>query len=168
MYIDAGLLVLRIVLGLSLMGHGAQKLFGWFQGGGLPGAQQMMQHMGLRPAWLWALLSGLSEFGGGLLLVLGLLHPLGSLGVMAAMTTAIVKVHWRNGFWNTQRGVEFPLINLAAALALGLSGPGAYSLDAALGVALPEPAALIAGLALVALGILAQGVSQQPAAQPAK
>jgi putative oxidoreductase len=109
--------------------------------------------MGLRPAPFWAVIAGLGEFGGGVLLALGLLNPLGSLAIIGAMLMAILTVHWGKGLWNTNGGSELPLTNLAAALALALTGPGAYALDPALGIALPEPLTLGVGLALVVLAI---------------
>jgi putative oxidoreductase len=86
---SAGSLLLRIVVGLLLAGHGSQKLFGWFGGGGFAATTGWIGKMGLRPVRLWALLASLSEFGGGILLVLGFLCPLGSLAVSAAMLMAI-------------------------------------------------------------------------------
>ena len=153
--LDIGLLILRLTVGLLLAGHGAQKLFGWFGGSGFTATVGWMGKMGLRPARFWALMASLSEFGGGLLLALGFLNPLGSLGICAAMLMAIVKVHWSHGIWATKGGIEFPLTNLVAALAIALVGPGIYSADAMLGLALPEPAALAGGLTLVVLGVAA-------------
>lgn len=166
MFNDFGLLILRLVLGAIFVGHGGQKLFGWFGGSGLKGTTGWMGMMGFRPSWFWGLMAALTEFGGGVLVFLGFLSPLGSLGIIAAMLIAIIKVHWSKGFWNTKGGIEFPLINLTAALALGLTGPGAFSLDATLPFRLPAPWALIAGLALVVLGALAALLSQAP--QPAQ
>jgi putative oxidoreductase len=150
--LNLGLLILRLALGLTFIGHGGQKLFGWFGGQGLPGTNAMMERLGFRPTWFWGLLAALSEFGGGVLLALGLLAPLGSLGIMAAMMVAITRVHWLKGFWNSKGGFEFPLINLSSALALAVIGPGAYSLDAILGISLPEPGTLLIGVILIILG----------------
>jgi putative oxidoreductase len=159
MSINIGILLIRLVLGLTFTAHGSQKLFGAFGGGGLNGTTAMMEKMGAFPAAFWALLAALSEFGGGLLFALGLFTPLGSLGIMASMLVAISRVHWAKGFWNTKGGIEFPLINLTAALAVAITGPGIYSLDAALHTGLPEPNALLIGLALVLLGaVLATSV----------
>ncbi len=110
--LDLGLLILRLALGLTLIGHGSQKLLGWFGGQGLQGTISGMGRMGLRPAWLWGLLAGLCEFGGGLLVALGFLNPLGSLGIIAAMSVAILQVHWSKGFWNMKGGVQVPLDQL--------------------------------------------------------
>jgi putative oxidoreductase len=151
MSIDLALLILRLMVGLVIAAHGAQKLFGWFGGGGLKGAIKMSEMLRLRPVRFWALMSGLTEFVGGVLLALGLLNPLGPLGVIAAMLMAIITVHWPR-FFNTNRGLEFPLVLLGMSLSAAISGPGAYSLDAWLGLSLPEPLTLIVGLVLVVGG----------------
>jgi putative oxidoreductase len=169
MSIDLGLLVLRALVGLVVAAHGAQKLFGWFGGPGLKGFSGFMAAKGLKPAALWGLMGGLGEFGGGLLLALGLLSPLGSLGVIGAMAMAIALAHWSKGFWGTKGGYEFPLTLLVSSAVLGLVGPGAYSLDALLGIALPAWLfwAGLVGVALVVvygLSLTRQPVSsQQPA-----
>lgn len=164
---DLGMLILRLVVGGLMFGHGAQKLFGWFGGYGLAGTSTFFaSQLRLRPATFWTLLAALSEAGGGLLLALGLLDPLGSLGIIAAMLVAIVLVHWPR-FWMTENGIEYHLVLLAAALAVAIAGPGAYSLDAALGVALPAPASLLVGLALAVVGVVVVLATRAPAAAPA-
>ena len=151
--LSLGLLILRVVLGLLLMIHGSQKLFGWFGGKGLPGTMGMVTAMRMRPVQFWGMMAALSEFGGGLLAFLGFLSPVGPLGVIAAMSVAIVQSQGAKGFWAAKGGSEYPLMLLAGGLTLAFTGPGAYSLDGALGTALPEPAAVIIGLALVVLGV---------------
>src|SRR5205085_1331559 len=101
---NIGLFVLRIVVGGLFIGHGAQKLFGWFGGGGLKGTGQMYDKIGFRPGRRMAMLAGASEFGGGALLVLGFLSPLGSAAIIGMMTAAILAVHLPNGMWNTNGG----------------------------------------------------------------
>jgi putative oxidoreductase len=148
--------------------HGSQKLFGWFKGPGFAGITGWLQSMGFRPAWLWALLAGLGEFGGGLLLAFGLLTPLASLAMIAVMIMAILKWKISNGFWSTNNGYEYDLTLLAIGLAFGLIGPGTYSLDAAIGFTLPIWV-FIAGLVvavlvdLAGLAISSQHTPQQSA-----
>ncbi len=155
MLANFGLLILRVVVGLLLMGHGAQKLFGWFGGGGLQGTAGWIGKMGFRPAVFWAFMAGLGEFGGGLLTVLGLLNPLGPLGIIAVMLMATFKAHWGKPIWNTKGGPELPIINIAAVLAIALLGSGAFSLDSILHIELPEPLTLIVGLVVVLVGLVA-------------
>src|SRR5919198_4641266 len=95
-----GLLLLRVVLGSTLAAHGAQKLFGWFGGGGLRRTGGSFGNFGFRTPVLMALAAGAAELGGGLLLATGLLTPLSALAVAVVMLNAIGTVHWRNGFWN--------------------------------------------------------------------
>lgn len=125
-----GLLIIRVVLGLTFMGHGAQKLFGWFDGGGLKGTATFFDSIGVKPGRAMALLAGLAEFGGGLLFVLGLLTPIASVLIMGTMFMAIIKVHLPNGFWSSNGGIEYNLVVMASAACLGLVGPGLISLDA--------------------------------------
>lgn len=154
MSIDVALLVLRSIVGGVVAGHGAQKLFGWFGGYGFVATSGFMGgQLRLRPAIFWTALAGLSEFGGGLLLGVGFLSPLGSLGIIAAMVTATVLAHWWH-FWASDNGFEYPLVLLTAAAVVAISGPGLYSLDAVLGIALPAPWTFLAGLVAVAGGVV--------------
>jgi putative oxidoreductase len=148
-------LVLRLVVGLYLFGHGAQKLFGWFGGHGMSGTSGFMAQLGFRPPRLWALGAGLGEAVGGLLLALGFLNPAGSIAIMAVMLVAIITVHLGKGWFNSTGGPELPIINIAVALAVAIAGPGRYALDTALGIALPEPVtAIVLGL-LALIGVVA-------------
>jgi putative oxidoreductase len=162
MSIALGLLVLRVVIGLTLAAHGAQKLFGWWGGQGMIGWTQTVAKLRIRPARPWAWVAALSEFGGGLLLALGLLSPLGSLAIAGAMAVAIATVHLPRGFWVTKGGYEFNLTLIAAVAALALTGPGAYSLDAALRIHLPEPASLILGTIALIIGVASTLLSRSP------
>jgi len=145
-----GLLILRLVVGLTLAGHGAQKLFGWWGGPGMDGWTQIVQRLRIRPARPWAWVAALAEFGGGIFLALGLLTPLAALAIAGSMLVAIVTVHLVKGFWVAKGGYEFNLTLLAAVIALALTGPGTYSLDQALGIRLPEPlTVIVAGIALI-------------------
>jgi putative oxidoreductase len=128
--LDLALLLIRLVLGLSFMAHGAQKLFGSFGGGGLKGTGGYFESIGIKPGVTMALMAGLSEFVGGTLLTFGLLTPLASILIAGAMIVAILKVHVPNGFWLTQNGYEYCLTILVVVIALALSGAGQYSLDA--------------------------------------
>jgi putative oxidoreductase len=161
---DIALLILRLIVGLYVTAHGAQKLFGWFEGHGFVGTQGFVGSMlGYRPAWLWTLAVSLAEFGGGLLLVLGLLSPVGAIGVAAAMLSATLVPHWPKGPFGAKGGYEQSLTNLAVAVAVGFAGPGAYSLDQWLGISVP--AVYSEALALVAvLGVLVGIVTRRAAA----
>jgi len=136
---NEGLFVARLVLGGMMAAHGAQKLFGWFGGGGNQKTTAGMARQRFTPAWFWTWVAAIGEFGGGLLLALGLFSPLGGFGVLGAMLVAIVASHLHKGFWNRNGGVEFPLMIAVPALALTLIGPRAISLDNLFRIALPEP-----------------------------
>jgi putative oxidoreductase len=166
MSLSLGLVILRLVVGLTVAAHGAQKLFGWWGGPGIAGWTQAVTRLRIRPAAPWAWVAALSEFGGGLLFALGLLSPLGSLGIAGAMLVAIATVHWANGFWNGKRGYEFNLTLLASVAAIALTGPGTYSLDQALGIHLPEPLTLLVGVAALLFGVGIALGTRVPAAAP--
>lgn len=149
--LNLGLLILRLVIGAVFVAHGCQKLFGWFGGKGLPGQIGLLEMLGVRPKRLFALVSSLGEFFGGLGVVVGLLTPLAAAGILGSMVVAIVKVHWRNGFWNSKGGFEFPLVLATVSFVIGFVGPGEYSLDYALNFRLPEPLTYIIVLAATAI-----------------
>jgi len=148
-----GLLILRLGVGLIVAGHGAQKLFGWWGGSGMTGWTGAMTRMRIRPPVAWAWMSALAEFLGGLAVALGFLNPLGSFGIAGSMLVAITLVHWPKGFWTAKGGYEFNLLIIAAAAAVAIAGPGAYSLDSALGIHLPEPWPLIIGTLATLAGV---------------
>ncbi len=167
-----GLLVLRVIFGALMAGHGAQKLFGWFGGHGVKGTAGWLESMGMKPGKPWAMLAGASEFGGGVLTALGLLNPVGPLAATGAMGMAAVKVHAGKPIWVTSGGAELPLTNIAIALALGIAGPGKLSADCALGIKLPRRLVLVPGLALaagsIAYGVISSNRAMQQAAQEAE
>lgn len=122
-------LALRIPAGIIFMAHGAQKLFGWFGGGGLAGTSQWMSSIGIEPGYLMALLAGGTEFFGGLALLLGLLIRPAAVGLAITMLMAIFNVHIANGLFMSNNGYEFTLSLLAISIALAISGAGSVSLD---------------------------------------
>jgi putative oxidoreductase len=157
---SAGLFLLRAVVGGLLAGHGAQKCFGAFNGPGLAGTAGFLESMGLKPGHYWAKLAATGEFGGGLLTVLGLGGPLGPIMTIAAMLMATLKVHWGKPIWAAEGGAELPAVNMAAAAALALAGPGSWSLDRLFGIRVPRW--LSALVAIGALGTVVYGAMAQP------
>jgi putative oxidoreductase len=133
-----GVLIVRLVVGGLLLGHGAQKLFGAFGGGGLEGTTGWLESMRLRPASLWARAAGGSELFGGLLTMLGFLNPIGPILAMGSMAMAWAKVHLGKPVWVTEGGAELPLTNMAVLSALTLAGPGKLSIDGLFGIRLPR------------------------------
>ena len=127
-------LALRIPIGIILMAHGAQKLFGWFGGYGLEGTGQWMASIGLEPGFLMALLAGSAEFFGGLALLLGLLTRPAAAVSAFTMIVAIFSVHFSNGLFMSNNGYEFALSLFAATLALTIQGGGRLSVDNKLSV----------------------------------
>ncbi|MDU0332458.1 DoxX family protein [Paenibacillus sp. 3LSP] len=132
MNLELALLIIRLVLGLTMMGHGAQKLFGWFGGHGPRGTGGWFESIGMKPGVLMAVLAGLAEFGGGLLVATGLFTHVGVALLILTMIVAIVSVHGKNGYWSTSGGFEYNLLLIAVLVGLMLSGAGDYSLDALL------------------------------------
>jgi putative oxidoreductase len=128
-----GLLIIRVIAGLTMAAHGSQKLFGWFDGPGRRGTAAMMEKLGFRDAAVMASLAGLAEFAGGLGLALGFLTPFAAIAIVVVMLNAAFTVHLKNGFWNTAGGYEYPLVMSAIAVGIAATGPGDASADNALG-----------------------------------
>ncbi|MFB7907572.1 DoxX family protein [Kitasatospora sp. NPDC059146] len=152
---DLGLLALRSAVGGVLIAHGTQKLFGWFGGGGLEGTTQAMDHMGFHPARESAIAAGVGEAGGGALLVAGLATPAAG-AVVAGTMAGAVAVHAPAGFFAMSGGYEYPAFLGGTALAMGLAGPGRYSLDHLTGHVFDRP--WVGALAFVASAAGAYGV----------
>ena len=151
-----GPLVTRLVIGGLFIGHGTQKLFGWFGGPGPRGTEQMMSKIELHPPRRNAIAAGLTESLSGLLLAAGLATPLAAAGLIGVMTTAIRKVHLPNGLWVTNGGYEYNLMIIAGLLDLTDGGPGPLSADRALGIDAAGPGWALAALAA---GITASAVT---------
>jgi putative oxidoreductase len=133
MDLSLSLLLIRFTVGLLVMGHGAQKLFGIGGGPGFRKWTGVVGQMGFRPAGLWGPVSMLAEFAGGIALAIGFLTPIAAALIVGQMFVAIAKAHWAKGLWITAGGYEYSLVVLVVATAVGLGGPGRYSVDAALG-----------------------------------
>jgi putative oxidoreductase len=128
-----GILLLRVVLGLIMAAHGAQKLFGWWGGPGLRGVYGWLGSSRFRGGWAPVVALVTAEFGGGLALALGFLTPIGALAIVVVMLIAVATAHWPNGFWNGSGGYEFNLLIAASATALAVFGGGRFSLDRVFG-----------------------------------
>jgi putative oxidoreductase len=181
---NTALLVLRLVPGLLLIGHGLQKLVPprfsppLLHANGLRATAAGFEQIGIRPGPAAALLAGLSEVVGGFLLGAGLLTPVGTILIAAVMTTAILTAHARNGIWSHEGGFEFPLTLLALAFVISAFGAGSYSINAwahvsnwagihwsmshAARAAIALAIGVGAGLATVLLGALARSATDQP------
>lgn len=162
---DLGLLALRVGAGSLFAAHGAQKLFGSFNGPGLDGIAGYLDSLGLKPAKSWAKLASVSEFGGGTLLALGLGGPIGGIAMQGAMATAIRSTHWKLPLWANAGGAELNILFALIGLAVAGTGPGKYSLDNALGLKVPRAltvatmAGVVGGVALAEFQ-MAQAKSQ--------
>ncbi len=153
---NAGRLITRLTIGGLFVGHGAQKLFGWFDGPGPEGTTAMMEKLELRPARRQALAAGISEAAGGAMLALGALTPVAGALLSGTMFTAIRKVHFQKGLWNTGGGYEYNLVLIAAIAGLVECGPGSPSIDRALGI---EARGWKWALATVAVGAAGSGLA---------
>lgn len=130
---DTGLLILRLVVGLTLAAHGIHKLSGWFNGSGVASTAAAFESLGYRPGKLFVIISGLGETVGGLFLVIGVLTPLAAAAILSDMAAAAMSAHLNNGFWSHNNGYEHPLALGFVAAGLAFTGPGNYSLDHLLG-----------------------------------
>lgn len=162
---DAALLFVRLVVGLSLAAHGAQK-FGLFGGYGLAATGGFFENLGFRPGRIFALFAGLGEVGGGLLTALGLFGALGPATIVMVMLVAIFSVHISKGFFVTNGGWELNTAYVAGAVAIAYVGSGAYSLDSVLGLTFlssPQWASIFMGAAIVlaALNLLVRRPAPQ-------
>ncbi|MGW6564721.1 DoxX family protein [Streptomyces sp. NPDC054975] len=164
---DTGILILRLLVGLLVAGHGVQKVSSHLGGRGLEGGTEEFRADGFRGGALTAVAAGGGQIGSGLLLAAGLMTPLASTGVIGVMTVALT-VKWHNGLWVQNDGYEYPLVLIGTVTALAATGPGAWSLDAVLGLT-PYPLgwaalALVAGLGS---GLLTRLVLHRIPAAPA-
>lgn len=149
--VDAGLLILRVLVGVTFSLHGLQKLFGWFSGGGIDGTAAWFRSLGFGDGRAAAVMAGASEVSGGLGLALGLLTPLSAAAMIGTMTTAAFVNNADGGFWSVSKGWELNGYLIVVAFAVAVTGPGRYSLDALLGwERLAGPGA---GLAALAAGV---------------
>jgi putative oxidoreductase len=153
---NIGLLLLRLAVGLTLAAHGSQKLFGWFDGPGLDRTGQFLEMLGFCPGRRHALLAGLAETGGGILLTLGFLPPIGAAAAVSVMQVAVFSVHLQKGFFAQNGGYEYNLILAVAALALAFTGSGSFSIDALLNYG---ESGTLWGLAALVAGALGGGIS---------
>ncbi len=140
----------RVLIGGLFVGHGTQKLKGWFGGPGIEGTAGMMESLGMHPPRRNAYAAGLAETTGGALLATGLFTPLASAALTGTMLTAIEKVHAPKGPWVSGGGWEYNAVLIAAVLAIAEDGPGNASLDHAFGI---EKKGLGAALLAAALGL---------------
>lgn len=152
-----GILLLRVVLGLSVGAHGAQKVFGALGGHGPRGTAEFFGNLRFRAPLAMAFAAGTSELA-GVLLAAGFLTPLASLAIVVVMMNAIGTVHWRNGFWNAAGGYELNLVIIAAAVAIAATGPGRFSLDRLIGWD-DNLSGLWWGVAVLAVGALVSTVT---------
>ena len=168
--VSAGLLALRLVIGLGMAAHGSQKLFGWFGGHGLAGTGGFFEMLGFRPGRLFALAAGATELGSGLLIAFGFLGPIGPALMLSVMIVAALTVHWKNGYFAQSNGIELTVMFAAGAVALAFTGFGEFSLDAVTGLAsVFTPTAVIGALVLGvagAFGNLAMRRNQPPVVSP--
>lgn len=153
---DFGLLLIRVLVGGLVAGHGLQKLLGWWGGPGIEGTTGMMGHLRYHPPRPFAYLAAATEVIGGLFVGLGLLMPLACAAVIGQMVNAIWAVHKPNGLWVTKSGYEYPLVLATVAAGLAFTTAGAWSIDYVGGNDFGNP---IWGVIAIGIGIAAGAVA---------
>jgi putative oxidoreductase len=148
---DLGIVILRALFGVAIAAHGAQKLFGWFGGRGLRATAGFFETLGYYPGFPFAAACGISEMGGGILLVLGLMTPLGAAAVLGTMLVAIISVQAKNGFSASAKEIELAFLYAVGALSLMFTGPGVISLDALLTLEFLEQPRIVGGLLVLTI-----------------
>jgi putative oxidoreductase len=161
-----GRLLLRVTVGGLFVGHGTQKLFGWFGGHGLDATANMFESIGMRPGNRNAIAAGVAEAGGGAALAAGFATPLAAATLTSVMLTAINRVHLKNGPWVTNGGYEYNAVLIAAVLALAEVGPGELSLDHALGQERSGPGWAVLALALGIAGAVGAHIAAEATPAP--
>ena len=163
---DLGLLLIRLVVGGLLAGHGIQKLFGRLGGYGLTGTAGYLEAHGFRPGRAFAALAGTAELAGGALLVVGFATPVAAALISSTMLVAVRTDHAGKGLWIFNGGAEYALTVAAVALAVAVVGPGALSVDQAAGLLLGGPAAGVAAAVVAAIGAAVVLLARDPARLP--
>jgi putative oxidoreductase len=167
---DAALAVIRVVTGLVLAGHGAQKALGAFGGPGLTKWTGATKGMSFRPPRLWANAAAWGELLGGLALAVGFLTPFAAAVLAVDMLVAIWKVHWSKGLWVTKGGYEYALVMFCVFALIGMVGVTAYSVDELLSLTFNAPLLFIAAFVVGLIAAVASGIpggAQRHAERPA-